>query len=538
MFLCLLTQTSFSQALIIIDAGHGYNADCSNGDGRSSIEIDTDYEVAEKLKGLLDSTCGYDALLTRNSNACGSQISLAQRTMMANSWGGDAFLSIHCNALPGFNATGTETFWCQFAAQPDAEDEFYAGLIQIEMASHGQWNNRRVVEDDSYLNFHLSVLRNIDMYGALNEIGFVTSSDSVKLLSNAWRDEFALAYYDAITSFFNINCSTSLLDCSLAKPLNCGEWYQQDVSNAPSQVETYGCNNWSESGPERVHSFSLSSPTDVSVVIDNFSGDLDTYILSDCHQDSCVGTTYSQGSVAYDLPVGDYYVVVDSDDGSTSGYDISFQCGLGPDVSVTQLEAPSTIDFTTDSVTVYSKVFNLGTLEADSFWVYYYLSSDQVPEQTDYVFDSLFITNLLPTEYIERTLTVSTQQMPAGSYWVIAFADKKQTLNEVEEFNNIAMVPVSKIEQDLTTSVSVLAQSSLNLYPNPVVQKVFFDQLEQQQFPMQIKLINSMGQEVLNKQIYHKQEYLDVTQFSSGVYELRAITPLEQIAQKLVISTL
>ncbi len=185
--------------VVVIDPGHGYNCSGSNVDGRTTTEIYTALASGQKLRDLIvANNCGWTVHLTRNTNGNCGWTSVTQRAAQSNSWNATRFISIHCNAGGG---TGTETFYCNQSASPTAQDQAFAQKVQDNMAVEGQWNSRRNVEDNSYLGYHLGVLRTNNAPGCLNEIGFVDyASDAAKLNSNTWRDKFALAYYKALTS--------------------------------------------------------------------------------------------------------------------------------------------------------------------------------------------------------------------------------------------------------------------------------------------------------------------------------------------------
>ncbi|MBK9075743.1 MAG: N-acetylmuramoyl-L-alanine amidase [Flavobacteriales bacterium] len=182
--------------VVVVDAGHGVQPGCAtNCEGRTDTEVFTNLAVAEKLEDLL-SSCGITVHLTRTNNSCVTCITLGQRAAMSNSWGADRFLSIHCNAGGG---TGTETFWCNNSSSSNSACQSFAEEVQAQMVSHGNWVDRRCVEDNTYLLFHLGVLHPTDAIGCLNEIGFVDfAADAAKLTSNSWRDDFAEAYFEAL----------------------------------------------------------------------------------------------------------------------------------------------------------------------------------------------------------------------------------------------------------------------------------------------------------------------------------------------------
>jgi len=203
LFAVLISITTKAQ-IIVIDPGHGYGATSSdNPDGRTATEIETALEVGLRTKALIQNSCMWTAQMTRTTNLNG-WISVNQRALMSNNWNADRLLSIHCNAGGG---TGTETFYCTDSDTSTAPDIAFAQKIQAEMVSNGVWNNRRCVEDNSFLAYHLGVLKYSTATACLNEIGFVDSADATKLTSTTWRDQFALAYFNALKSNLNLTCS-------------------------------------------------------------------------------------------------------------------------------------------------------------------------------------------------------------------------------------------------------------------------------------------------------------------------------------------
>lgn len=205
--MAVLFSVNVQSQIIVIDPGHGYGATTTdNPDGRTAIEIETSLEVGLRTRNLIQNSCTWTVQMTRTTNL-NSWISVTQRGQMANNWNADRLLSIHCNAGGG---TGTETFYCTQDDTNTPPDVAFAQKIQTNMVSGGSWNNRRCVEDNSFLAYHLGVLRYSAATGCLNEIGFVDSStDAAKLTSSTWRDAFALSYFNALKSDLNLTCATT-----------------------------------------------------------------------------------------------------------------------------------------------------------------------------------------------------------------------------------------------------------------------------------------------------------------------------------------
>lgn len=202
----VLFSVKLQSQIIVLDPGHGYGATTSdNPDGRTAIEIETALEVGLRTKNLIQNSCSWSVQLTRTTNL-NSWISVTQRGQMANNWNADRLVSIHCNAGGG---TGTETFYCTQDDTNTLPDIAFAKKIQTNMVSGGAFNNRRCVEDNSFLAYHLGVLRYSSATGCLNEIGFVDSADATKLTSSTWRDAFALSYFNALKSDLNLTCTAT-----------------------------------------------------------------------------------------------------------------------------------------------------------------------------------------------------------------------------------------------------------------------------------------------------------------------------------------
>lgn len=197
----LATFISVGAQVICIDAGHGYGPNGENLDGRTFEEITTNCAVAILLEDTLTKQ-GYSVIMTRTTSDSGSWMSLTQRAELADNYDSERLLSIHCN---GGGGTGTESFWCYRESPNRAVDSIFSMIVQEKMVFYGEWRNRRSIEDNLYLGFHLGVLKG-STHGCLNEIGFVdTPSDLEKLLNAEWRKNFATAYSEAIKESFEVD---------------------------------------------------------------------------------------------------------------------------------------------------------------------------------------------------------------------------------------------------------------------------------------------------------------------------------------------
>ena len=271
----------FFGQVIVIDPGHGYDSNGGNPDGRTATEIVTALEVGLRLDTLITNGCpNWTVYMTRSTP--NGWITLSQRCSMSNSWNADYFLSIHCN---GGGGTGTETFWCTNNDTDPTPDINFATQIQADMSLIGQWTDRRVVEDNSYI-FHLAVLGGTSAIGCLSEIGFVDfASDAAKLNNNTWRDTFASSYFQTFNTIIG-NCSTTIVappndDCANAQILTPGVAcvpVTGDISNATAGgLAKPSCDGFATPALKDIwYQFVATSPTHKIIV--NPSGSFDEVI--------------------------------------------------------------------------------------------------------------------------------------------------------------------------------------------------------------------------------------------------------------------
>lgn len=171
---------------IVIDPGHNYSGVDTGAVGNGLREQDITYKISEKLKPILERN-GFNVIMTRESlydNVSDISVSdsLNKRANIANRYGADLFLSIHCNAGGG---TGIETYYCTGS---DNSARF-AECVQ-----------RRVVEEIGLRNRGVksakyAVLRNTNMTALLLETAFIDTASDARILGN---EDYQQRYAEAI----------------------------------------------------------------------------------------------------------------------------------------------------------------------------------------------------------------------------------------------------------------------------------------------------------------------------------------------------
>jgi len=221
-------QLGLGVSRIVIDAGHGGHDPGAMGKGVTEAELVLD--VALRLEGLLQKVRGIEVILTRRTDEF---IPLQERPAIANREGADLFLSIHANASPHPAARGVETYFLNFANNPNAaqvaarenatsamtmgalpdfvkaialnnkvdESRDLAAQIQRAMITRLRSSNRSL-KDLGVKQAPFIVLIGATMPSVLAEISFVTNPQEAKLLKgNLYRQRIAEALFNAIKKY-------------------------------------------------------------------------------------------------------------------------------------------------------------------------------------------------------------------------------------------------------------------------------------------------------------------------------------------------
>lgn len=224
----LARQLGLSVSRIVIDPGHGGHDPGAQSAGLSEAELVLD--VALRLEELLLKQPGIEVALTRRDDVF---IPLEERTAIANREGADLFLSIHANASRNASARGVETYFLNFATNPEAEavaarensasgrtmhslpdivqaialnnklDESrdFAAMIQQAIVRKLRPANRNL-RDLGVKQAPFVVLIGAGMPSVLAEISFVTSRAEGRLLKTKnYRQRIAEALRDAIVRY-------------------------------------------------------------------------------------------------------------------------------------------------------------------------------------------------------------------------------------------------------------------------------------------------------------------------------------------------
>lgn len=178
---------------IMLDPGHG--GDDPGAISASNIhEADVNLDVCLQMAGHFAANLSHLCRLTRYADFT---VALGERCRMANGWGADVFVSIHCNAFTDPAAEGFEVWTNREHDQAD----FLATCM---------WNRFReafplmkarcdVSDGDPDKESSFTVLVGTRMPAVLFELGFLTNPmDEARIASFDWRARASVALVDSI----------------------------------------------------------------------------------------------------------------------------------------------------------------------------------------------------------------------------------------------------------------------------------------------------------------------------------------------------
>lgn len=184
---------------IFIDQGHNPENPNAGAEAAGIREQDINYEVGIRLANLLNADPNFTARTSRTypEEQLGSTTmeSLAARVNMANSWGANYFISLHCNASDITSASGSEAYVYRLSS----EAAYLAEYLLAGLNSATGLANRGV-----FANTGLYVLRRTYMPAALVELGFITN-DYDRWLLTSDPESFARGLYMGLLSYFGLN---------------------------------------------------------------------------------------------------------------------------------------------------------------------------------------------------------------------------------------------------------------------------------------------------------------------------------------------
>lgn len=116
---------------VVVDAGHGGKDPGATG-ALGTLEKDINLKAAKELAELLREEGTFEVLMTRADDTF---VPLADRSRLANEFGADLFISLHCNASRSHKNNGFEVYYLsEKATDPAAQElaDFENSVVELE----------------------------------------------------------------------------------------------------------------------------------------------------------------------------------------------------------------------------------------------------------------------------------------------------------------------------------------------------------------------------------------------------------------------
>lgn len=520
--------------------------------GFSSAQI-TSSEVISNAEAYLNYTWTATTENIWNEENCGGKsvntpewVTTGDHVALPYCWGGNSSLSQFTAYLLEGKSAGDDNTSAGYGAEPGCSvgvdcsgfvsrcyglSTHYATSMLNVNALFGHYSAYADLEEADFINNPGSHTRLVTQINANGTITVIESGSGVGNVGGAglWK-VFNWTYNMSQLTNYNPQFYTGkitgdvMLDCTEAVALTCGETYHGDISTDTSQISFYGCNSWTETGPERVHTITPELDGTLKASISNFTGDLDVYILGGCDPSDCLGIVTSNDATYSNAQAGHtYYIVVDSDDGSTSGYDLVVECFTAEDIRIAEASvSPSDVNNGDSVVLTADQIYSGSRTNAElpAFVMEYYLSTDCFLSPDDLLLeiDSSELGSDQPVLSETATFIIPEESAP-GIYYILFAGDREDFLNEVDEVNNFVCRQISVI--DPTPVVDLDFQQQISIYPNPT-HDIIEIATSNDQVIKKLAIYNVLGK--LIKEIDHSSlNKMEVSELPAGTYMLEVI---------------
>ena len=185
----------------MIDPGHaGRNVDPGAVNSATGLQ---EADVALQVSRLVESqllAAGHEVKLTRTDWEHAETDDLGYRTSLANDWGAELFVSIHCNSAASPSAAGYEVW----TSPGDTPGDVLATCIYEQIATEflDRAGRTDLSDGDPDKESRFYVLVHTDAPACLLEMAFISNDEEAALLSNAaWQERYARAIARGVTDY-------------------------------------------------------------------------------------------------------------------------------------------------------------------------------------------------------------------------------------------------------------------------------------------------------------------------------------------------
>lgn len=188
---------------IVIDSGHSGSPDPGAINRNTGLkEADVALIISRLVEKYLFAV-GYEVKLTRTEWEQPETDDLNYRTALANNWGADVFVSLHCNSAVNSSAKGYEVWTSPGDTQGDKLATCLYQQIAAEFSDRAGRTDYSDSDPDKEARFY--VLVHTEAPACLVEMAFISNDEEAALLADTtWQDRYARAIARGVTDYFQL----------------------------------------------------------------------------------------------------------------------------------------------------------------------------------------------------------------------------------------------------------------------------------------------------------------------------------------------
>lgn len=186
-----------------------------------------------------------------------------------------------------------------------------------------------------------------------------------------------------------------------------------------------------------------------------------------------------------------------------------------------------------DIVSTRVYIYNDSFEESSAFSLEYYLSQDAVytPGLDTYISSDYVSPISGHIERIHESGIVIPTRATAGASYIIFVANVGSSMDDPNENNNVVSKAIT-IQANVTGTINSNNEDlKIQLYPNPAVEEIFIDGIEDN---AELTIMNELGKTVYNNTI-NKFNRIDISALMEGIYMVKIKEGDKTVTRKLVV---
>ncbi|MFW6222409.1 MAG: CARDB domain-containing protein, partial [Bacteroidota bacterium] len=204
------------------------------------------------------------------------------------------------------------------------------------------------------------------------------------------------------------------------------------------------------------------------------------------------------------------------------------------DVQLAYLKSqPGTVE-QGDTIAIETAILNRGNLTISQSNIGLYFSSDEVLDENDIPLGDTLINNLEAgdtSKAFQITYIIPSDAVAGKTYYVLASADAKNDIVEVDETNNI-----SAIKLTIGEAPSIIMRNigpEIKTYPNPVTSHLYIE-AEDNGKGVQLEIISLQGQIILQEKLMGGKGIVNISSLSPGIYIVKTRIEESTIVKSII----